>query len=260
MIRFACLGSGSRGNGLVVEVGEGAHTTRVLVDCGFAYRETVTRLARLGLCPEDVSAVIVTHEHSDHLGGVFQFAARYAIRVFLTHGTLSCVAPESPGLAGARIIDSHESFRIGCIAICPFPVPHDAREPVQFVFSDGASRLGLLTDTGHATAHVERMLNGVEALIIECNHDLEMLECGNYPAPLKRRIAGRYGHLDNSAAAGLLAVVDRRRLQHLIAAHLSQQNNTADKARAALAQAVGCEAAWIGVAEQDQGFGWREVR
>lgn len=260
MIRFGCLGSGSKGNGLVVEAGETTHTTRVLVDCGFSCTEATVRLARLGLSPEDVSAIVVTHEHSDHLGGVVRFAARHAIRIFLTHGTLTCIPDWMQPLARFAIIDSHQSFEIDSLFIRPFPVPHDAREPVQFDFSDGALRLGLLTDTGHATAHVERMLNGVDALILECNHDLAMLESGRYPLRLKRRIAGRYGHLDNAAAARLLAALDRSRLQHLVAAHLSQQNNTADKVRTALAQAAGCDAKWIGIADQDKGFGWREIR
>ena len=260
MIRFGCLGSGSRGNGLVVEVTEGLHTTRVLVDCGFALRETATRLARLSLSPADISAVIVTHEHSDHVGGAFRFAGRYDARVYLTHGTLSCIEAATQQLAKVEIIDSHQSFNVGGVRVQPFPVPHDSREPVQFVFSDGAFRLGLLTDTGHATAHVERMLSGVDALILECNHDLEMLESGDYPVSLRRRISSPYGHLDNGAAARLLAGLDRSKLQHLVAAHLSQQNNTAEKARTALARAAGCEAAWVGVADQDAGFGWREVK
>ena len=260
MIRFACLGSGSRGNGLVVEVGDGRHTTRVLVDCGFNCRETVARLARLGLRPADLCGLLVTHEHSDHLGGVFRFAARYGIRVFLTHGTLSCVEAAIQQLAAVEVIDSHLPFKIDGLGARPFPVPHDAREPVQFVFSDGARRLGLLTDTGHATTHVERMLSGVDALILECNHDLRMLESGRYPIWLRRRIASPYGHLDNEAAARLLAVLDRSKLQHLVAAHLSHQNNTAELARSALARAAGCEAEWIGIADQDAGFAWREIR
>lgn len=260
MIRFGCLGSGSRGNALVVEVAEGLHTTRVLVDCGFALRETVARLARLDLGPADISAVIVTHEHSDHIGGVFRFSARYDIPVFLTHGTLSCVETGMQQLANVQIIDSHRQFNVGGVWVQPFPVPHDAREPVQFVFSDGALQLGLLTDTGHPTAHIERMLSGVDALILECNHDREMLESGNYPVSLRRRIASPYGHLDNEAAARLLSTLDRSRLQHLLAAHLSQQNNTAEKARQALARAAGCDAMWVGIADQDAGFGWREVR
>lgn len=260
MIRFASLGSGSRGNGLVVEVTDGLLTSRVLMDCGFAARETVARLARLNLAPADIAAVVVTHEHSDHIGGVFRFAAHHGIRIFLTHGTLSSVEETARQQAMVEVIDSHRSFSVGGVNVEPFPVPHDAREPVQFVFSDGAFRLGVLTDTGHATAHVERMLSGVDALVLECNHDLGMLEAGNYPASLRRRIASPYGHLDNAAAARLLSALDRSKLRHLVAAHLSQQNNTPEKARTALAEAAGCDAGWIGIADQDAGFDWREVR
>jgi phosphoribosyl 1,2-cyclic phosphodiesterase len=139
-------------------------------------------------------------------------------------------------------------------------VPHDAREPVQYVFSDGDRRLGVLTDTGCVTPHIERCLDGCDALVLECNHDSEMLRRGAYPPQLKTRIAGRLGHLDNAAAAALLATLDRRRLQHVVAAHLSEQNNCPELARAALAGALGCGSEWIGVADQETGFGWRELR
>jgi phosphoribosyl 1,2-cyclic phosphodiesterase len=137
-------------------------------------------------------------------------------------------------------------------------VPHDAREPVQFVCSDGRWRLGVLTDLGVSTAHVEASLSGCDALVLECNHDLEMLADGDYPESLKRRIASKVGHLDNGAAAGLLGRIDTSRLKHLIAAHLSQQNNRPELARAALAASLHCDVDWIGVADQQLGFGWRE--
>ena len=121
------------------------------------------------------------------------------------------------------------------------PVPHDAREPVQFVVADGAHRVGVLTDIGVSTAHVEASLSGCDALVLECNHDLDMLENGDYPYSLKQRIAGRFGHLDNDAAARLLARLDTSRLKHIVAAHLSQQNNTRGaRPRRALAGALGC--------------------
>jgi phosphoribosyl 1,2-cyclic phosphodiesterase len=137
-------------------------------------------------------------------------------------------------------------------------VPHDAREPVQFVCSDGRWRLGVLTDLGVSTAHVETSLSGCDALVLECNHDVEMLANGDYPYPLKQRIAGKQGHLDNDTAAALLARLDNSRLKHLFAAHLSQHNNRPDLARAALAGALCCAPDWIGIADQHDGFGWRE--
>ena len=155
--------------------------------------------------------------------------------------------------------DSHDRFAIGALEIEPITVPHDAREPVQYVVGDGARRLGVLTDLGMSTAHVEACLSGCDALVLECNHDLAMLESGDYPYPLKQRIAGRLGHLHNEAAAEILARIDTSRLVHIIAAHLSQQNNTPALARAALAAGLDCPPEWIGIADQALGFDWREM-
>jgi len=254
-MRFASLGSGSQGNALVVECG----ATRVLLDCGFGGRDTTLRLARLGLEPGDIAAVVVTHEHSDHIAGAYKFARRCGIPVHLTHGTASGF----PGDLGERPklveIDGHASFGVGDVEVHPYPVPHDAREPVQFVFSDGARRLGVLTDSGTSTPHIEATLSGCHALVLECNHDLAMLEAGNYPPQLKRRIAGRYGHLDNGQAGALLGALDQSRLTQVVAAHLSKQNNRPELARAALAAAMGCAGDWIHVATQETGFGWLEA-
>ncbi|HKE39066.1 MAG TPA: MBL fold metallo-hydrolase [Casimicrobiaceae bacterium] len=253
-MRFACLGSGSEGNGLLVE----ADGTYLLVDCGFAITDTIARLERLAVAPESVAAVVVTHEHSDHISGVAAFAGRYETPVWLTFGTLSLVEERFAGLACVRGFDSHDRFEIGGLEVRPFPVPHDARDPVQFVFSDGCWRLGLLTDIGVSTRHVELSLSGCDALLLECNHDLDMLANGDYPPSLKARIAGKYGHLDNATAAGLLSRLDNSKLKHVFAAHLSQHNNRPDLARAALATALNCSPEWIGIADQYAGFGWRE--
>jgi len=253
-VRFTSLGSGSSGNGLVVECGR----TRVMMDCGFTLAGTRERLERAGLSASDITAIVVTHEHDDHLGGVARYAKRYAIPVYLTRGTAQWLPEDFPAVL-VRCIDPHTAFAVGDLCIEPFPVPHDAREPVQYAFTDGAARLGVLTDLGTPTSHVQEKLSGCHALVIECNHDLDMLMNGAYPLGLKQRIAGRFGHLDNGAAGHLVASLERSHLRHLVAAHLSQQNNTPALARRALAAAMGCEEGWIGVAEQEAGLAWRDV-
>jgi len=254
-MRFASLGSGSKGNALLIEAGN----TLVVLDCGFGLAEVSARMARLGLEAGDLDAIIVTHEHGDHGGGVGKLSARHDVPVYLTRGTFSGLGAEGRGIAGPKFIDAFTAFAIGDIEVRPYTVPHDAREPVQFVLSDGAVRLGVLTDAGCPTPHITQALSGVDALVLECNHDVEMLDNGPYPAQLKRRIGGRLGHLSNEAAAEIVRAMDCSRLQHVIAAHLSEKNNTPELARAALAGALDCAPDWIGIATQETGFGWRQI-
>jgi phosphoribosyl 1,2-cyclic phosphodiesterase len=263
-MRFASLGSGSEGNALLVAAGTksscpGTRQTHVLMDCGFGLQDTQMRLARLGISPEHLSGIVVTHEHGDHISGVARLARKFDLPVWLTHGTLRSQAKAFAGIANLREIDPQLAFVIGDIEITPYSVPHDAAEPVQFVFCDGARRLGVLTDTGHGTAHIEQTLNGCDALVLECNHDAEMLMNSDYPYSLKQRVGGRFGHLNNQEAAGILARLDVGKLQHLVAAHLSRRNNTPDLAVRALCGAIGCEESWVGVATQEDGFAWREI-
>lgn len=254
MIRFASLGSGSAGNSLLVERGD----TCLMLDCGFGLRETVARLARLGRQPADLTGILVTHEHGDHLGGAFRLARKFSLPLWMTHGTW-CAARESDAGLDLRMIDSDCPRVIGQLEVQPFPVPHDAREPVQYVFSDSTHRLGILTDIGEITPHVREVLSGCDGLVLECNHDAAMLAASSYPLSVKRRIAGRLGHLENSAAAGLLSQIDCSRLQHLVAAHLSERNNLPSLAVGALARALGCAESWVGVATPDSGFDWRQI-
>jgi phosphoribosyl 1,2-cyclic phosphodiesterase len=253
-VRFCSLGSGSSGNGLVVEAGR----TRVLMDCGFNLADTVRRLERADLAPRDLTAIVVTHEHDDHLGGVARFAKRHAIPVYLTRGTAQWLPEDFPAVL-VRLIDPHTAFAIDEMQVEPFPVPHDAREPVQYAFGDGDARVGVVTDLGCVTQHVVEKLSGCTALVIECNHDLDLLMEGPYPYSLKQRVSGRFGHLCNADAAHLLRALDRSRLRHLVAAHLSLQNNKPELAVRALCEAAGCEASWIGVACAENGFAWRDA-
>ena len=256
---FASLGSGSEGNALLVEGGDGAGC--VLVDCGFGVREVERRLRALGREPSAIDAILVTHEHGDHIGGVFRLAQRHRIPVYLTHGTLRAVAALVPAtfdrLALLRAFDSYADLECAGLRIEPVPVPHDAREPVQYVVDDGRDRLGVLTDLGHGSPHVVRALCRLDALVLECNHDLDLLAANRrYTASLKRRIAGPWGHLANAEAARILASIDRSRLRTVVAAHLSRHNNRPELARAALEPVFDDDPARLHVADQDSGIGW----
>jgi phosphoribosyl 1,2-cyclic phosphodiesterase len=250
-MRFASLGSGSRGNALLVEAGR----TRVMLDCGFSFAEAVMRLQRLQCAAEDIDAIVVTHEHDDHIGGVARFAARVGIPVYLTPGTLAAVAARFADVQ-CRCFDPHVPFKLGELTVDPFPVPHDAREPAQVVFDDGRHRLGVLTDVGVPTAHIRTMLSGCSALVLECNYDAALLRDGPYPPSLKARIGSRFGHLRNDDAAELLSTLDRSRLRHVVGAHLSETNNDPELVRSMLAQALGDARIAVSVAQQDRGFDW----
>lgn len=256
-MRFASLGSGSAGNALVVEVKQ----TRLMLDCGFGIKETLARLARLNLGPADINGIVITHEHDDHAGGAFKFAAKHNIPVWLTYGTLKMVTRYFPNQHALQlhVVDSHTVFSVQDIEIQPYPVPHDAREPIQCVFADGNHLLGVLTDVGRSTPHIENKLSGCSALVLECNHDAAMLQGGPYTWSLKKRVGGDLGHLENNDSANLLSRLDNSKLQHLVAAHLSAKNNTPLLAKTALASVLGCDPGWIGIADQLQGFDWRAI-
>ncbi len=254
-MKFASLGSGSEGNALLVAAGR----TQVLMDCGFGLQDTLSRLACLGVSAGELSGIVVTHEHGDHISGVARLARKFGLPVWLTHGTLRNQPGILTDIGRINEIDPHRAFAVGEIEITPYPVPHDAAEPVQFVFDDGSRRLGVLTDAGCSTAYIEQVLSGCHALVLECNHDSGMLMGGDYPYSLKQRVGGRFGHLSNGDAADILGRLDTSRLQHLVAAHLSRKNNTAELAVQALSSALNCKASWVGVATQEEGFSWREI-
>jgi phosphoribosyl 1,2-cyclic phosphodiesterase len=257
-LKFGSLGSGSEGNGLLVAAASGSTRTTVLIDCGFGIREAERRMARLGVQPSELAAILVTHEHTDHVGGVFRLARRHRIPVWLSHGTFEAVSGQCDGVS-VHFCRDGDRIAIGDLELAPYTVPHDAREPVQYVAGDGRARLGVLTDAGQSTPHMLDALGGCDALMLEFNHDAQMLADSAYPVSLKRRIAGAWGHLSNDASAQILRALDRSRLKVVVGAHLSQKNNTPELARAALLAALGGAPTAVQVACQQQGFDWIEV-
>jgi phosphoribosyl 1,2-cyclic phosphodiesterase len=252
-VRVASLGSGSRGNATVVE----AQGSLCLVDCGFGLGECERRLARLGLTGRDLDAIVVTHEHGDHVSGVARLARRYDLPVWMTVGTSHALGQTT---LPARLHHFHADTRIevGALRIRPFHVPHDAREPCQMVLEDGSgTRLGILTDTGCITPHIVESLSGCQAMMLECNYDPQMLRSGPYPPSLQGRIEGPYGHLSNGQAARLLDALDRTHLKRLVVSHVSEKNNTPRLALEAVSGAG--EDCVVHLADQEQGLGWLQV-
>ena len=254
-MRFAYLGSGSKGNAALVNAGD----TLLMLDCGFTVKEALSRLQRSEVDPHRLTAIIVTHEHSDHISGVGALARKLNVPVWMTAGTARAAARRLGKVPDLNFFDPHTSFSIGDIEIEPFPVPHDAYEPAQFVFQAGGRRLGILTDVGSSTSHIEQMLSDCDALALECNHDVGMLQRGPYPQSLKDRVAGRLGHLSNDSAAELLGRIDQSRLQQVVAVHLSETNNSPALAQVALASAMGMGSDRIIVADQDEGLDWCNI-
>ena len=252
MIRFASLGSGSKGNALLVE----SRDCRVVVDCGFTLKELEQRLSDHGVDPQTLDALVVTHEHGDHSKGIAPLVRRYGLPVWMTYGTSrSC-----KGNYDRRLFHAADGgFSLKDLEITPYTVPHDSREPCQYLFTSGGVTLGVLTDTGMLTPHINEILSIADALVLECNHDETMLAQGPYPPRLKARVGGIHGHLSNRQAAELLKHLDCSRLQHLAAAHLSEKNNHPDKAKTALLDAAPEIEDRLSLFEQDSASRWMEV-
>jgi phosphoribosyl 1,2-cyclic phosphodiesterase len=259
VIRFCSLGSGSSGNATVVEATSGITTTRLLVDAGFSLRELETRLARAGLETADLDAVFVTHEHGDHVGCAAALAERDGLPLWMSRGTWRAIGePVAP--AGLRFARDDEAIAVGDLELLPFTVAHDAAEPLQLRCHDGSAHLVVLTDLGSITAHMIERVAGCDAIVLECNHDAAMLAASRYPASLKARIGGRFGHLSNEVAVDILARCKSARLRHVVAAHLSRENNRPELARAALGAHWGDPGgADVVVADPGIGFAWLQI-
>lgn len=258
MLRFRSLASGSSGNATLVEASSGAGApTRVLIDCGLGVRQLAQRLAQAGLDVEDIDALFITHEHGDHVGCALTLSARHRIPLWTSQGTWQAAA-------GARheacinVTADGQSVTIGALQISPFTVPHDAREPLQLRCTDGARTLGILTDLGHVTPHALACLAGCHALLLESNHDPEMLAQSSYPDFLKRRVGGALGHLSNAQASAALSALRHAQLSTVVAAHLSERNNRIPLVQDGFAQALGCAAADVQVSTR-AGLGWLTV-
>lgn len=253
-MRFASLGSGSRGNATLIE----SDSTRLLVDCGFSLRELESRLRCLGVGAASIDALLLTHEHGDHSRGVAALANRYRLAIWTTPGTWRALgAPDVPAL---RLFSGHDgAVRLGPFGVRPYPVPHDAREPVQLVFESEGRRLGLLTDAGAVTPHMRAILGGCDALILECNHDPDLLRLGPYPPSLQRRVGGPFGHLSNLQAAELLDQLPSADIRHLWLAHISAKNNSPDRVMAAIRGVSESLAARARLAHQDIPGPWVAV-
>lgn len=279
-MRFCSLGSGSTGNASLIEARDGQRVTRVLLDCGFSQKELAARLARAGVGIEQLDAIFVTHEHGDHVGCSVALARRHRIPLWMSRGTWQAVQrlprPVDPLFADdeqvASAIGAHADVPLhfardgqaielpGGLRLLPYTVPHDAREPLQLICCDARDRrIGVLTDAGSATPHLLQQLGGCHALLLECNHDPALLANSRYPASLKLRIGGRLGHLSNATAASILAAVRHTALRHVVAAHLSEQNNTPQLARQSLAHELGALEDDIMVADPRHGTPWLAV-
>jgi phosphoribosyl 1,2-cyclic phosphodiesterase len=258
MLRFRSLGSGSTGNATLVEATSGGRTSRLLVDCGFALRHLDARLARAGLAAGDIDAIFVTHEHGDHIGCAHGLSRREHIPVWMSEGTwLATGGRDFEGRL--NLARDGLDIQVGDLLVQPFTVPHDAREPLQLRCTDGARRLGILTDLGHATPHVLGRLMHLDALLLEFNHDSDMLAGSRYPPFLKQRVGGNYGHLSNAAAAVIARTVCHPGLRHLLGAHLSEQNNRPDVVRRAMAEALGASEHEMLTATAAEGSPWLDL-
>jgi phosphoribosyl 1,2-cyclic phosphodiesterase len=249
-MQIASLGSGSKGNSTIIRCG----STNVLVDCGFSLAQFEKRLQKLSVSASEIDAILVTHEHSDHGSGVKRIAQKYDIPLYMTVGTARALQ-----ISCCELINGSHEFTLGNLHIKAVTVPHDAAEPVQFVFTtlDTNRKLGILTDSGHISSHMKQAYDDCHGLLLEFNYDEQMLENGPYPENLKQRISGGFGHLSNKQSIEMLQQLNTRQLDCLIAAHISEKNNSPHLV-ADLLQDLTLSIEPI-LACQQQGFDWKKI-
>jgi len=252
-IQFCSLGSGSKGNGTLISFAD----TMVLIDCGFSVKETCRRLSLKGVVPEQISAILVTHEHADHIAGVSGFSNKYAIPVLVNKGT--SLHAKCATIKNQTIFNSHHSFDLGGFNVLPVAVPHDSREATQFVLTAGEQSIGLLTDVGHITRHIVDSYSNCDALMLEFNYEHEALMQGVYPISLKRRVSSDLGHLSNQQALELLDQIASPKLKTLVAMHMSEENNSAQFINNKIDSIEGLAHVDYFIAEQLDGFDWQSL-
>jgi phosphoribosyl 1,2-cyclic phosphodiesterase len=241
-VTVSMLASGSRGNCAFVA----SARTRILVDAGISCRETFKRMKSLGEDPQSLSAILITHEHSDHIYGLATLAKKLRIPIFMTGATHAAWARamrdekgERPQLERLERFESGHRFSVGDIEVKPFTIPHDAADPVGFTFRAEGVKIGFATDLGYMPVNVRNHLRGCSVLVMESNHDVEMLRSGPYPWSVKQRVMSRVGHLSNDALAEFFSSDYDGGAEYLVLAHLSEHNNHPEIARAAAEQALG---------------------
>lgn len=242
------LASGSKGNCSFISDGD----TSLLIDAGLSGVEIERRLAVHGIDPQNLTALVISHEHHDHIQGAGVIARRYQLPVYISSKTCRAAWSGLGRIEKYHYFECGDSFRIGSMDIHPFSLSHDAVDPAGFTFSRDGLKIGLATDLGVATAMVKENLKGCQLLILEANHDPDMLIVGSYPWPVKQRIKGRTGHLSNSESRELLLEVKHAQLSHVILAHLSHENNTCEKALSTVGQALNDSRTTLSVAAQHQ--------
>jgi phosphoribosyl 1,2-cyclic phosphodiesterase len=244
----ACvLASGSKGNAIYLENGE----TRILVDAGLSGREIERRMKARQLCAADLDAILVTHEHADHIQGVGVLARRYDLPVHISRRTAQAGGGRLGKIKNLVHFRCGTRFRIGALEIHPFTTTHDAADSAGFTITNGGIKAGIATDLGIATELVKKHLDGCRLLVLEANHDPQMLTDGPYPWPLKQRIRGRNGHLSNAQCRDLLGELLHTDLQQVILAHLSENNNSPTQALETVSEALKGHAACLCAATQD---------
>lgn len=247
MLRFSLLGSGSSGNALYLA----SDTHKLLIDNGLTFRELTRRLGVMGAAPEELDAVLVTHEHGDHVGGIGTLARRCDVPVFITPDTAAQLPQRVGPLPKVQYFTAGDSLRFGDLEVESFPVAHDAADPVSFVAHRAGARLGLATEMGHVSHLVRQRLAGVQALVLESNYCPDMLLRGQYPPRVQQRIRSRVGHLSNQSACSLLAELRHDGLRTVVLVHISENNNTPDLVRRMVTGAMAEHPAEVFLASQD---------